>query len=147
MEAKELMIGDWVQIVEPSKYAGAIGCIKTLIDHKDNENAYFKVFLRNNTICIGIEDICSEDIRPIPLTPQLLRRLGFDKKHNYWQLDEGWIITVLDLNCVKPQVNVLIANYNTINKTDYDSGWQDVIYLHELQHAMKLCRIDKKFEL
>lgn len=147
MKAEELMIEDWVQIVEPSRYAGAIGCIKTLIDHKDNENTYFKVFLRNNTICIGIEDICSEDIRPIPLTPQLLRRLGFDKRHNYWQLDEGWIITVLTTNNITPLAKLVITNYFKTEQADYDSGWQDVIYLHELQHAMKLCRIDKKFEL
>jgi len=80
MNARELMIGNWVQIVEPCKYAGAIGRIKTLIDHKDDENAYFKVFLQNNTIHIGIEDICSEDIRPIPLEKIHLTKNGFEAR-------------------------------------------------------------------
>ena len=78
MKATELQIGDWVQIVEPCKYAGAIGRIKTLLDHKDDENAYFKVFLQNNTIHIGIDDICSEDIRPIPLEKIHLDKNGFE---------------------------------------------------------------------
>ncbi len=120
MKAEELMIGDWV-----------------------NYNDKPKIITELSEIYNPLYDY----LKPIPLTPQLLRRLGFDKRHNYWQLDEGWIITVLELNSVKPQVNVLITNYNNIDKTDYDSGWQDVIYLHELQHAMRLCRIDKKFEL
>ena len=34
MKANELQIGDWVKIVEPCKYAGAIGRVKTLIDHR-----------------------------------------------------------------------------------------------------------------
>lgn len=154
MKAEELMIGDWVQIVEPCKYAGAIGRIKTLIDHKDNENAYFKVFLRNNTICIGIEDICSEDIRPIPLTTEILENIGFyggEYKHycgDVWHLElEGFI-----------EIGFTYSNgkgvlWGAKIKSNYPITIVDkfvipnITCLHELQHAMKLCRIDKKFEL
>lgn len=120
MKAEELMIGDWVNYIDKPKQITELSEIyNPLYD-------YYK---------------------PIPLTPQLLRRLGFDKRHSYWQLDEGWIITVLTTNNITPLAKLVITNYFKTEQADYDSGWQDVIYLHELQHAMKLCRIDKKFEL
>lgn len=142
MKAEELMIGDWV-MMKPFPDSEPIPNQIVGIEYNSWEGADYCDFVN----CKDWDELSLNEIEPIPLTPQLLRRLGFEKRHNYWQLDEGWTITVLELNCVKPQVNVLITNYNTIDKTDYDSGWQDIIYLHELQHAMKLCRIDKKFEL
>ena len=120
MKAEELMIGDWV------KYKGMITQIKSF-------NAMITEF------CVYLE--------PIQLTHHILRRLGFEKRHNYWQLDEGWVITILTTNNITPLSKLVITNYFKTEQADYDSGWQDVIYLHELQHAMKLCRIDKKFEL
>ena len=152
MEAKELMISDWVQIAEPCKYAGAIGRIKTLIDHKDEENAYFKVFLQNNTIHIDIEDICSEDIRPIPLTPEILEKNGFS--HN-----EIWHNSYVDIE--NYHIDVQFGYGGKVDNIRIRENGKDSVipsektnlylahieYLHELQHAMKLCGIEKEIEL
>ena len=138
MDAKELMIDDWVRIVEPSKYAGAIGRIKTLRDHKDEENAYFKVFLRNNTIHIGIEDICSEDIRPIPLTTEILVKNGFKDYDSFATLDTE-------------KYRVIYAFDGFITIVD-DDNQRKVSYLecddvHVLQHAMRICGIEKEIKV
>ena len=134
MKAKELMIGDWVQIVEPCKYAGAIGRIKTLIDHKDDENAYFKVFLQNNTIHIGIEDICSEDIRPIPLTPEILEKNGFSNRYD-GEDDLGYAQSCGTI------IGIHICGKNGLMDEMYFK------YVHELQQALRLCGIEKEIKL
>ena len=145
------MIGDWVQIVEPCKYAGAIGRIKTLIDHKDDENAYFKVFLKSNTIHIGIEDICSEDIRPIPLTAEILEKNGFEKCNvdddGAVQYEFGDDNLGIDLWVSMPCLlgawrkwKGMEKSYNMINEFP-------IRYVHELQHALRLCGIEKEIEL
>ena len=148
MRAEELMIGDWVQIVEPCKYAGARGTIKTLIDHKDDENAYFKVFLRNNPIHIGIEDICSDDICPIPLTSEILEKNGFkmildEQKIPIYRIK--WsrnpylyftIFTGVDGYFNPSGFGVAIGGVNGV-----------VDYVHQLQHALKLCGINKEIVL
>lgn len=149
MKAEELMIGDWVQIVEPSKYAGAIGRIKTLIDHKDDENAYFKVFLRNNTICIGIEDICSEDIRPIQLEKIHLTKNGFDVREEtddteFYYYDCYEINVSFDEGITEYDIPPII--FLTIEFAEKDIA-MPIEYVHELQHAMVLFGIDKKIEL
>ena len=144
MKAKELMIGDWVQIIEPCKYAGAIGRIKTLIDHKDEENAYFKVFLQNNTKHIGIEDICSEDIRPIPLTPEILEKNGFirDMFYGEWQFD----LDPFPFSVVQRENNSWY-----LGREEYGIAHNreiiDISHVHELQHAIRLCGIEKEIEL
>lgn len=145
MKAKELMIGDWVQIVEPCKYAGAIGRIKTLIDHKDEENAYFKVFLQNNTIHIGIEDICSEDIRPIPLTSEILEKNDFEKRwqdvYEYFNDDENLNITFYPKSS---NYTNGAYDYIDIEKGCMTINEMPIAFVHELQHA---CGASKEIKL
>lgn len=150
MKAEELMIGDWVQISEPCKYHGAIGRIKTLIDHKDNETAYFKVFLQSNTIHIGIEDICSDDIKPIPLTSEILEKNGFTKSIP----PPGIHARCYELDNKKDMYNLIIADYNKYKRLllDVDSEDSECFnikcdYIHQLQHALHICKIKKEIIL
>ena len=147
MIATELQIGDWVQIVEPCKYAGAIGRIKTLLDHKDDENAYFKVFLQNNTIHIGIDDICLEDIRPIPLTAEILEKNGFENiGDDTYQLEEKPCWFWVDFFR-----HTYGCEYDTSTYEYEDDEHRLKLYgipsVHELQHALRLCGIEKEIEL
>ena len=149
MNARELMIGNWVQIVEPCKYAGAIGRIKTLIDHKDDENAYFKVFLQNNTIHIGIEDICSEDIRPIPLKQIHLTKNGFEAREEtddteFYYYDCYEINVSFDEGISEENIPPII--FLTIEFAEKSIA-MPIEYVHELQQAMRVMGCDKKIEL
>ena len=147
MKATELQIGDWVQIVEPCKYAGAIGRIKTLLYHKDDENAYFKVFLQNNTIHIGIDDICSEDIRPIPLTAEILEKNGFENiGDDTYQLEEKpcWFWVDFFRHTYGCEYDTSTYEYEDDERRLKLYGIPSV---HELQHALRLCGIEKEIEL
>ena len=149
MKANELMIGDWVQIVEPCKYAGAIGRIKTLIDHKDEENAYFKVFLRSNTVHIGIEDICSEDIRPIPLEKIHLAKNGF-KVREYSDETEFYYYDCYEINVSfdegLPEDDIPPIIFLTSEFAEKSLA-MPIEYLHELQQAMRIMGCNKEIEL
>ena len=158
MKATELQIGDWVQIVEPCKYAGAIGRIKTLLDHKDDENAYFKVFLQNNTIHIGIEGICSEDIRPIPLEKIHLAKNGFEVRDGTDDMEffynEGYEVKVMfDEGCViyeqdgKTIFDEIPPSILLVIEFAEKSLQMPIEYVHELQQAMRIMGCDKEIEL
>lgn len=118
-----------------------------MIGHKDEDSAYFRVFLQNNTIHIGIEDICSDDIIPIPLTPEILEKNRFvyndenAKYHpNCWS-NNGTLLRKRTLNGFFYMV--------TSDYDDQDTNSTPIIvtYVHELQHLLKLCGIDKTIEL
>jgi hypothetical protein len=148
MKAKTLQIGDWVQIIEPCKYAGAIGRIKTLIDHKDDENAYFKVFLKNNTIHIGIEYICSDDIKPIQLEKIHLAKNGFkptDETDMKFIYRDGYEIKV-EFDEGYEELGVPPSIFLLIGFAEKDLTIP-IEYVHELQQAMRIMGCDKEIEL
>jgi hypothetical protein len=143
MKANELMIGDWVNITEPDKYAGAKCIIMSLQEHKEEDNAYFEVFIRDK---IGIlrKDVCNADLIPIPLTPNIIKKNGWIPvdgvcasicRHN------GYNLSILYL--AKSGVNL------TIDKGGYGPNLvcMPIEYVHQLQHALRLCGIEKEIEL
>lgn len=135
MKATELMVGDWVLISVwdckpfPSKvtsinYNSYQG--KNFVDWIDTEDE---------------EDIEMNDVQPIPITPEILEKNGFEKKED----DEGqelyslllgeWAITYM---------SIYGCPYLTIEDVlDYDRAHsvlnlKDSIYnVHELQHELR----------
>ena len=127
MKARELMIGDWVELYgTPTRWE--------LEDyakwHKEMERTDVHTF------------------EPIPLTPEILEKNGLESSEYYGS------------NTYK------LGNsdkYITFDKTGYvdlcieyevpDYGEEDLLkittiqYVHELQHALKLCGIDKQIIL
>lgn len=129
MEATELMIGDWVlHDGEPYKIR-QLGIYGTTRDGDDYP-----------AVCVGkpkgiglIAEI--SEITPIPLTAEILEKNGFEecriKEIEYfgWRLNEDFS---LELNAV-----------DTLT-------WNDDVaihYVHQLQHALRLCGIDKEIIL
>ena len=96
----------------------------------------------------------AEELSPIPLTPQILEQNGFENdfyeeesvadyhtitfkgysiKHNIGELD-GYLITWCNGG-----INVT---------TDFNGCVQkDISYVHELQHALKVCKVKKEITL
>jgi hypothetical protein len=146
MKAKELMVGDWIRIDEPDKYAGATGQIQSLMYHREGDAAYFHVFIQGKFGYLS-RDVCSDDIRPIPLTAEILEKNGF-KRDPLWH------------HCDKDLDNYSISvQLGYANKIEYikiaEKGKDNVIpsertkmylthikYLHQLQHALRLCGIE-----
>ena len=101
VDAKQLMIGDWVQ--------------------KESDNAYVKILLNAEKI-IAIEDertiiLTSEDIHPIPITEEILKRNNIE-----WEFYDCYHFEFEHNGAV-----VTLSGYP---------------YVHELQHALRLVGLD-----
>ena len=137
MDAKELMIGDWVLIDEPDKYAGATGQIQSLMYHREGDAAYFNVFIQGKFGYVS-RDVCSDDIRPITLTPEILEKNGFklDKEDGWWWLTPKIGITFWEEGFFELDIE------NKQSSVDIH-----INYLHQLQHALRLCGIEIKIKI
>lgn len=146
MKAKELMIGDWVRIDEPDKYAGATGQIQSLMYHQEDDAAYFNVFIQGKFGYVS-RDVCSDDIRPIPLTTEILEKNGFGNiGDDTYQLEEKPYWFWVDF--FNHQYG---CEYDTSTYEYEDDEHRLKLYgipsVHELQHALRLCGIEKEIEL
>ena len=79
-------------------------------------------------------DVEDESVEPIPLTEEILKKNGFLGNDYGEIIIEEWRIMC---DCC----NVAILHNEHV---DIDTP---IRFVHELQHALKLCRIDKEIEL
>ena len=128
-----LMVGDWV--------CNDLGETQQVVE------------LREEGAMLSYNDIYQyDDIQPIPLTPEILEKNGFEKlDFSHFQIGDRrlvldadgrwdgplswhWVVTEMDTNA-KGQPVVLDYYVATIN------------YVHELQHCLKLVGIDKEIQI
>ncbi len=125
MKANELMIGDWVR--------NDLGEYQTVVE------------LRESGAMLAYNDIYPYDaIEPIPITPEILEKnfreylpginLMYQLKGPYFAMNEEgnqWVFGLVkedgEKSCRYPLVKIT--------------------YVHELQHALRLCGIDKEIVL
>ena len=118
MKANELMIANWV--IDNGKYAQITGItcdgnIETTVNEKSN----------------------IELISPIPLTPEILEKNGFEE----W---DGWFIYAPE------SAGIEIAWLGTILKIGGECGNLElptIEYVHQLQNVFMLCGISKEIVL
>ena len=131
MRAEELMINDWIVIAEPDRYAGATGQIKSLSYHQEQDAAYFYVFIQGKFGYL-LKEVCSDDIRPIPLTPEILEKNGFIKSSVFeeWKYEQDGTY-------------ILWTPFQWIKIRTEDATISSICgYVHKLQHALKYCGIN-----
>ena len=134
MKSDDLMIGDWVKKIHRCDYyvnAKIVGIFKHTCDCKTNDGEIHTISY------LGIEHI--------PLTSEILEKNGFD-------CSDGEVV----------RYNFTVGDYNghfslraMYDKEDNQKGWSFyafnvltiIDYVHELQHALKLCGINKTIEL
>lgn len=121
MEAKELMIDDLVKCGEPDCEGHRVDYINEMDDE----------------VGVDGEILNLNMIFPLPLTPEILERNGFIKE--------------LDSDCIHYKFT-LIQGHSQFSLLYARSVFQwlytiDFKYIHELQHVLKLCGIDKEIEL
>ena len=123
MNAKELMIDDWVAIRDdrdPLYYE--IGQINQLADY-------------GNTIVVNGTESLAELIEPIAIDAQILDANGF----RYTNLDNYCKIVTNDVFPTPFSIE-----YNTANKSLFINDGlvpTPVLYVHQLQHVFRLCGI------
>jgi len=120
MKAEELMIGDWVY------------------NHRYWECPIVEIH-KNSAIVIarhyGEEEFLLSDLRPIPLTTEILEKNGF-----IWDsspISQCWEQYGLIIYPVGGGYRMNCGQNVSFN----------IDFVHELQHLFKLCGIDKKIEL
>jgi len=129
MKVEDLMVGDWMYITEhPIK--------------KEAKQVKPEHFLRSLVT-----------FEPIPLTAEILEKNGFidssfeaNKKYKYiihtneYQL--GYYPKMNSFNVYKKGIDPFYG------KDKFCCGFQNIVkYVHELQHALKACKIDKEIKL
>lgn len=127
MKKNELMIGDWVKSLKED-HSGEYGQVID-IDHHDTVLLEYQ--------CVNYyTDV--EHIEPIPLTPEILEKNGFTRYGQVYANLQQWVGKFGDKR--KSFVQDIRTGEWVMNDV-----W--INYVHELQHVLKLCKIEKEIEL
>lgn len=128
LQASDLMSGDWVR---SKKWAEIPFKLTSL-----NANMRYYYGITSKGVLIG--PFLIEELEPIPLTPEILEKNGFklDKEDGWWWLTPKMGITFWE------EGNIELEAWNEHTAVNIH-----IKYLHQLQHALRLCGIDKKIEL
>lgn len=119
LTSKDLMVGDWVMFNDkPCQVKGL-----------QSDDSAFLVGYKSMYYLI--------DVEPIPLTPEILEKNGFERDRN-----DGYAILRLEDNS---EFFYYFHEYKLTKfyKSEIIFRCQ-CVYAHELQHALKLCGIDKE---
>ena len=139
MKAENLMIGDWVRITLRNK----IGKVYRIDEANGKGNGW---------VAVIDGDYHETHLEPIPLTPEILEKNGFlADKHVY-------PYPYYEYEVKENKVKVGFA-FPQGNKTSYKEPWVYIdservfiehlpcVFIHQLQHALRLCGIKKEIEL
>ena len=129
MKANELMIGDWVHLVK-----------KTPLKEIVETDCMTKVTALPGGVIYTDKEPCEESqLFPIPLTSKILR----DNKFSFYPLmGEQCHFTYY----LGPQLS-LLAIYDADFSFRIGEQARKVLYVHQLQHIMRLCGIEKEIAL
>lgn len=85
-----------------------------------------------------------KDLEPIPLTPEILEKNGFIRGMFYgeWQFD----LDSFPFSVVQRENNSWYLGREE-HGIAHNREIIDISYVHELQHALRLCGIEKEIEL
>ena len=142
IKVTDLMIGDYVTFADCIKNPPLILIKIEALGYQDGEGEDSSLVRIDNEKACDIIDI-DDEIVGIPLTPEILERNGFAEDDN----DDCWG----DANCF------FIPNYADKNIISWETHIEptngrgdfsgNLTYVHELQHALKLCGINKPIKL
>lgn len=138
MKATDLMIGDWVSLFQ---------------GNRDGSSCNVQIEFIGEYGEVGIEyceDYTSANCNllfPIPLTAEILEKNGFELKGDGWLWCEDKDVETQNYSFVQFRRNgeVRIVEINFLNKAV--TKFRNVQNVHELQHALRLCGIDKTIEI
>jgi len=124
MDCKDLMIGDWVKVEQTTEVVNA----KVLGVHKDGVINYEVDY----SGVVATNQIHTDYVSPIPITEEILVKNGWRKEP----------ITI----------DGDYANWHgeiPINQDEDEYNYADIElkYVHQLQHLLRLCGIEKEIEL
>ena len=127
MEICNLMIGDWVS------YNDKMSCKITALC---KDRPVFDTLL-------GYQDwsIPYEKLKPIPLTDEILKKNGFDYENNVGDVLEYYNYEII-YNTWEHELRILENREQILKIKTFDE-----MCVHELQHALRLCGINKEIKI
>lgn len=127
MTTRELMVGDYITFsdVQNDSY-----CPKLKVVIIDKEDVYVSI---DGDPVVDVLD--PKDLAGIPLTPEILEKNGFVSQEYFGECILG------DWSILCDTKNVAIIHREHCNMDT------PIEYVHELQHALRICRIEKEIEL
>jgi hypothetical protein len=121
LSCKDLMVGDWMRIKVTQRDTKVIN------------------IAANNVYTEAVFPIRYDEIEPIHLTPEILENNGF---HEEW--DEDIKLMVCDSIIVEIGNNYKLY---TDGKMYLHGVLAPLYYVHEFQHALRICNIEKEIKL
>lgn len=119
MKTNELMIGDWVMHTDKPLYIAGIYGERVY----DDDNNVYRI----------------EKITPIPLTPEILEKNGFDTS-NKLSIFQGIGCIVIVAN--RDEYKFIHIIKDNGDKSSDTKIYYEELYVHELQHALRLCGLN-----
>lgn len=127
MNAKDLMIGDWVRITRSQWHEGST---QKVLDVYENGSIRTK----------HISPVLEDSYEPIPLTPEILEANGFLKLSCFYEAQIG--DTNITIQRCKDWKNNQKKYINVLKRPSYYHIMYPE-YVHELQHALRLCGLNE----
>lgn len=137
MKANELMIGDWVQ--NPLGAKGWVKEIRLIPKDSDGFGGYYLVDIAYSKDGDSYARLEAKELNPIPLTPEILKNNGFVYFHkNFASLsyEHPFKLEMVEW----PDENGLGGLWTVCNIIK-------IQFVHELQHALRLCGINHEIIL
>lgn len=119
MKANELMVNDWVRPIGCNPFR--VGCVLGDAVCNDSDTQMW----------------CDDEIEPIPLTAEILEKNGFECRGAWCIPGESM---GLRQNRDEWDIITFYGAYTSIPLCN-------IRYVHELQHALRLCKIKKEIVL
>ena len=134
MKANELMIGDWVCLKDDTKCEFPLKVDGVLTDD---------ISLEGEGFLGGVDGL----IRPIPITPEILEKNGFERSvvipsNFYRNIDNERLIFSPHSSCY----GLGYVHWNESNDADIMHRLevqQPIMYIHQMQHALRLFGLDQ----
>ncbi len=150
MEATDLMVGDLARVSKESICIEKGTIVRvTAVDSEDE----IPGLLKGVTHCVSINDenvsggVWCAFLDPITITTEVLEKIGFECAGSGFV---GYFEELYSNQTVEVSLfNVLIENRSIQLHIEDSTGMtllhmMECNYIHELQHAMRLCRIGKR---
>ena len=130
----DAMVGDYLQntngnvgkVVGIELYDGAIDEYDVAMRYSDNSTCYTSPKL----------------LQPIPLTPEILEKNGFKKEGRYFIIEDDYY----DVSIREITDSIWRVKYCNTEFSAFDCILH-IAFIHELQHALRLCGIEKEIVL
>lgn len=133
MKIRDLSIGDWVLIDEVLGSEPARALRVTMAGRSMFKGSSGQIY-----------GSLGGDISPLPITPEILEKNGFEKRDNHtWHNDElACVIHRFGRKHWDIRLHPKTRKYRAVRM-----GIDNIEYIHQLQHALRIAGVEKEIEL